>query len=137
VFGTIDWANRCVLTSHPESYGKAVMWSRGYAAEETRAAFARAQELAAGVGYAADRFDVYYSQWAGCMVRGEPDLARATAESFIRDSKCFHRRGREPVPILPGHTRLSPSWEAGRSGLTRRLPKFRRTPSACRMSIFV
>ena len=69
------------------SYGKAVMWSRGYAAEETRAAFARAQELAAGVGNAADRFDVYYSQWAGCMVRGEPDLARATAESFIRDAK--------------------------------------------------
>jgi class 3 adenylate cyclase/tetratricopeptide (TPR) repeat protein len=69
------------------SYGKAVMWSRGYAAEETKAAFARAQELATGVGNAADRFDVYYSQWAGCMVRGEPDLARATAESFIRDAK--------------------------------------------------
>ena len=31
------------------SYGKAVMWSRGYAAEETKAAFARAQELAAGI----------------------------------------------------------------------------------------
>jgi predicted ATPase len=69
------------------SYGKAVMWSRGYAAEETKAAFARAEELATGVGNAADRFDVYYSQWAGCMVRGEPDLARATAESFIRDAK--------------------------------------------------
>ena len=69
------------------SYGKAVMWSRGYGAEETRAAFARAQELATGIGAAAERFDVYYSQWAGCMVRGEPELARATAESFRRDAK--------------------------------------------------
>ncbi len=69
------------------SYGQAVMWSRGYAAEETKAAFARAQELAAGIGNAAERFDVYYSQWAGCMVRGEPESARATAESFIRDAK--------------------------------------------------
>ena len=69
------------------SYGQAVMWSRGYAAEETKAAFARAQELAAGIGNAAERFDVYYSQWAGCMVRGEPESARATAESFRRDAK--------------------------------------------------
>ena len=45
------------------------------------------RELAAGIGNAAERFDVYYSQWAGCMVGGEPELARATAESFIRDAK--------------------------------------------------
>src|SRR5208337_1666665 len=69
------------------SYGKAVMWSRGYGAEETKAAFARAQELAAGIGTAAERFDVYYSQWAGCMGRGEADLARATAETFICDAR--------------------------------------------------
>jgi class 3 adenylate cyclase/tetratricopeptide (TPR) repeat protein len=69
------------------SYGQAVMWSRGYAAEETKAAFARAQELAAGIGNAAERFDVYYSQWASCMVRGELESARATAESFRRDAK--------------------------------------------------
>ncbi|HKN29336.1 MAG TPA: AAA family ATPase [Roseiarcus sp.] len=69
------------------SYGKAVMWSRGYGAEETKSAFARAQELAAGIGDTAERFEVYYSQWAGCMVRGEPESARATAESFIRDAK--------------------------------------------------
>ena len=68
------------------SYGHAVMWLRGYAAEETKAAFARAQELATGIGNAAERFDVY-SQWAGCMVRGEPESALATAESFRRDAK--------------------------------------------------
>jgi class 3 adenylate cyclase/predicted ATPase len=69
------------------SYGQAVTWLRGYAAEETKTAFARAQELAAGIGNAAERFDVYYSQWAGCMVRGEPESARAMAESFRQDAK--------------------------------------------------
>jgi len=34
-------------------YGQAVMWSKGFAADETRAAFARARELAAGAEKAA------------------------------------------------------------------------------------
>ena len=46
------------------SYGQAMMWSRGFAAEETKAAFARARELAAGVDNAAERFDTYYGLWS-------------------------------------------------------------------------
>ena len=39
------------------SYSKALMWSRGYASEEAKAAFAHAQELAKAVDNAAERFD--------------------------------------------------------------------------------
>ena len=69
------------------SYGKAVMWSRGYGAEETQAAFARAQELATGVDNAAERFDAYYGQWAGRLQRGELRSARETAETFLSDAE--------------------------------------------------
>ena len=69
------------------SYGKAVMWSRGYGAEETKAAFARAQELATGVDNAAGTVRRLLPQFAGCMVRGEPESARTTAENFVDDAK--------------------------------------------------
>ena len=69
------------------SYSRAVMWSRGYGAEETQAAFARAQELAAGVDNSAERFDAYYGQWAGRLQRGELRSARETAEKFLREAE--------------------------------------------------
>ena len=47
------------------SYGQAMMWSKGYAAEETKAAFARARELTAGTENPAERFVAYFAQWAG------------------------------------------------------------------------
>ena len=69
------------------SYGQAVMWSKGYAAEETKAAFARARELAASTESAAERFVAYFAQWAGSQTRGEFDLARETAETFRREAE--------------------------------------------------
>ena len=54
--------------------------------------FSRAHELAAGIIDAAERFDVYYSQWAGCMVRGEPEISAATAETPIRTRRTKGRR---------------------------------------------
>jgi hypothetical protein len=44
------------------SYGQAVMWSKGYAAEETKAAFARARELTAGTENPAERFVAYFGK---------------------------------------------------------------------------
>ena len=38
------------------SYSQAVMWSKGFGAEETKAAFARVRELADGVGSAGERY---------------------------------------------------------------------------------
>ena len=47
------------------------MWSKGFVAEETKAAFARAGELAAGRVTPGERFDAYYGRWVRCVMRGE------------------------------------------------------------------
>jgi hypothetical protein len=44
------------------SYGKAVMWSKGFGSEETKTAFVRVQELAAGEN-APEQFAAYYGLW--------------------------------------------------------------------------
>jgi predicted ATPase len=43
--------------------GKALMWSRGYGSEESKAAFIRARELAAAIDNATERFTIYYGLW--------------------------------------------------------------------------
>jgi tetratricopeptide (TPR) repeat protein len=67
-------------------YGQAVLWSKGFVAEETRAAFARARELTAGTDNSAERFVIYYGQWLGSLGRAEWALARETAETFRREA---------------------------------------------------
>jgi class 3 adenylate cyclase/predicted ATPase len=67
-------------------YGQAMMYSRGYASDESRTAFVGARTLAAGVGNASERFDAYYGLLVGSVLRGELSLARETAESFLRDA---------------------------------------------------
>ena len=69
------------------SYGQAVMWSKGFAAEETKDAFARARELAGGTENPAERFPAYYSQWVRSLARGEHRQAQRTAESFLREAE--------------------------------------------------
>ncbi len=53
------------------SYGQAILWWAGYTVPETKAAFARAGELARQVENAADRFSAYYGQWVAGLTRGE------------------------------------------------------------------
>jgi predicted ATPase len=65
-------------------YGQAMMYSRGFASDESKTAFASARTLAAGVGDASERFDAYYGLFVGSVLRGELSLARETAESFLR-----------------------------------------------------
>jgi predicted ATPase len=69
------------------TYGQAVMWSKGFAAEETRAAFARASELAGGTDSAIERFPAYYAQWVRSVARAEHRLAERTAESFLWEAE--------------------------------------------------
>ena len=69
------------------SYGQAVMWSKGYVAEETQAAFARARELAAGTESAAERFPGYYVRWVRSYLRGEHREAREIAATFLREAE--------------------------------------------------
>jgi tetratricopeptide (TPR) repeat protein len=73
------------------SLGQAMMYSRGYASDESKTAFVRARTLAVGVGDASERFDAYYGLFAGSAMRGELGLARETAESFLRDAETEER----------------------------------------------
>jgi predicted ATPase len=68
-------------------YGQALMWSRGYGAEESRAAFTRARELAAAIEDATEQFTIYYGLWVGNLLRGEFGLAREIAEVFLREAE--------------------------------------------------
>ena len=64
------------------SYGQAVMWSKGFGAEETKVAFARTREVAGGVANPAERYVTYYGQWANSFMRGEFGLAAEVAETL-------------------------------------------------------
>jgi predicted ATPase len=75
-------------------YGQAVMWSKGFAADETEAAFARASEFAGSAGDAPERLIAYYAQCLRGMVRGEYGQAREIAETFLREAEA-HRRPTE------------------------------------------
>jgi class 3 adenylate cyclase/predicted ATPase len=68
-------------------YGCAVMWSRGYGADETEVAFARAGELAARTGEPSQRFAAYYADCARSLVRGELRASRETAEAFLSQAE--------------------------------------------------
>jgi class 3 adenylate cyclase len=68
-------------------YGQAMMWSKGFAAEETKSAFARAAELAARTGDFSERFAAGHGQWTLEMVRGELRSARELASTFLREAE--------------------------------------------------
>jgi class 3 adenylate cyclase/tetratricopeptide (TPR) repeat protein len=69
------------------SLGQAMMYSRGFASDESKTAFTRARTLAAGVGDTSERFDAYYGLYVSSLTRGEVSLARETAERFLREAE--------------------------------------------------
>jgi predicted ATPase len=73
------------------SYGQALVWAKGFGADETKAAFIRATKIAAGVSDATERFSTYYGLWVSSAVRGEFGFARHTAESFLQEAKTEGR----------------------------------------------
>ena len=72
------------------SYGQALAWSRGFAAEETKVAFNRARELAGDTGNIAERLVACYGLWLGNFP-GDQASTRATAETFLREAKAEGR----------------------------------------------
>jgi hypothetical protein len=66
---------------------QALMFARGFGAEESKAAFIRARELAAAIEDATERFTIYRGLWLGNMLRGELGLAREVAETFLREAE--------------------------------------------------
>jgi tetratricopeptide (TPR) repeat protein len=73
------------------AYGQAMMWAKGFSAEETRAAFSRAAELTAKTDSFADRFAMAHSQWMFALVRGELQSARHLASGFLKEAEAAGR----------------------------------------------
>jgi class 3 adenylate cyclase len=68
-------------------YGQAVMYAKGFVADETKAAFARATELAANAGDFSERFAAFHGLWTFALVRGELKSARKMASAFLREAE--------------------------------------------------
>ena len=73
------------------AYGQAMMWSKGFASEETKAAFDRAAELTANSDDFSHRFAALHGQWTLALVRGELRAAREQASAFLKEAET---RGR-------------------------------------------
>jgi class 3 adenylate cyclase/predicted ATPase len=71
--------------------GQALMLSRGFAADESQAAFIRARELAAAIDDPTERYNIYYGLWVGNISRGDLGLAREIAETFFREAQRGER----------------------------------------------
>ena len=73
------------------AYGQAMMWSKGYNAEETKAAFAHAAELAGRTGDFSGRLTALHGQWAAALVGGELTSARNLAFALLRETESAGR----------------------------------------------
>ena len=69
------------------AYGQAMMMAKGFAAEETKAAFARAVELAAKTDDFSQRFAAAHGQWTFALVSGELKSARDMASAFLQEAE--------------------------------------------------
>ena len=67
------------------SYGQAMLHARGYSAPETKAAFARARELIAGIEDPSERFSVLFGLWANGFVSGELEPTREITDIMLRE----------------------------------------------------
>ena len=63
--------------------GQALLWSKGFAAEETKIAFARVAEISGTAPTADERFAAYFGQWVNSLIRSELLGARTIAEAFL------------------------------------------------------
>jgi class 3 adenylate cyclase/tetratricopeptide (TPR) repeat protein len=73
------------------SYGQAMMWAKGFAAEETRAAFSHATELTAKTDNLTDRFAAAHFQWTLAFLRGELQSARELELGFLKEAEDTDR----------------------------------------------
>jgi hypothetical protein len=69
------------------AYGQAMMWAKGFSAEETRAAVSRATELTAKTDNFTDRFAAAHFQWSFAYLRGELRSARELELSFLKEAE--------------------------------------------------
>ena len=72
-------------------YAQAVLWSKGYAADETKAAFERTSAIAARAELPAEQFSAIYGQFVWSWTRGEFRAARDIAERSLRKAEAEGR----------------------------------------------
>ena len=82
-------------------YSEAVMYYKGFSAEETKAAWARAAELGANRDDFSERSSVRHGQWTLAIVRGELHAAQELASTFLREAEDAGR------PVEAGVARRS------------------------------
>jgi class 3 adenylate cyclase/predicted ATPase len=69
------------------AYGQAMMWAKGFSADETRAAFSRATEITAKTDSFADRFAAAHFRWSLAFMRGELRSSRELELSFLKEAE--------------------------------------------------
>jgi tetratricopeptide (TPR) repeat protein len=72
-------------------YAQAVVRSKGWAADETKAAFERTGELAARAELPSEWFSAHLSQAVWSIQRGQVRAGRSIAERFLRDAEAEGR----------------------------------------------
>ena len=72
-------------------YGQALMWSKGFSSEETRAAFARVIDFGASGEDTTVRFAAYDAECQSSFMRGEYNKAQEIAETFLREAEAEGR----------------------------------------------
>ena len=72
-------------------YAQAVLWSKGYAADEAKAAFERTSALATRAELPADGFSALFGRFLWSWSRGEFRVARDIAERFLREAEAEGR----------------------------------------------
>jgi class 3 adenylate cyclase/tetratricopeptide (TPR) repeat protein len=108
------------------AYGQALMWSKGFAADDARIAYARLHELAAQAGDSKERNVVYYAQWIRAFIRGEVNLARDCAELLLHEAEA----SRQATDAVVAHRTLGLTYlfkgelTAARSHLERALADY-------------
>ena len=73
------------------NYAQAVLWSKGFAAEETRAAFERTGDLATRAEFPAERFPALFGQFLSSLMHGDIRSARQIAERFLQEAEAQGR----------------------------------------------
>jgi hypothetical protein len=73
------------------AYGQAMMWAKGFSAEDTRAAFSRAAELAAKSDDFSARFTAREAQFRAASTEGELRFARELALINLREAEAAGR----------------------------------------------
>ena len=105
--GAASWPNAGDATASRRrvklqaGYSDAVMYHKGFSAEETRVAWARAAELGANRDDFWESSSVRHGQWTLAIVRGELRAAHELASTFLREAEDAGR------PVEAGVARRS------------------------------